>query len=459
MNQRDGFDDLLLDVLAEDAPHAVPDRLVPETLRSLRDVRRRPRWLAYLKEPPMRVSSVVAAGSPTARLAALAAATVLLIVLATGAVVAGASYLAGQDPLVVDPADPSAYQTISDAVSDAADGDTVLVRPGTYAESVDITSDITLQGDGDRGSVVLEFGVDGVQHLAEGEQWAYGILLEDSDAHLANLAIHGPADVGSSPAVSGIYVVGGAPVIDGVDVVLAGDRWSYAGGSYYRRSAVRITGGSTATVRDSAWDGYVSINGTPNSPVFEGNTITGQHIAVTGGGQDPVIRGNTFLETAAVRWDATGSGGLMEDNDITGWIGVDESNDPVLRDNRIRGGDTDPFGRYHGAAIGIASGATPLVEDNEIEESSVGITVSGLAAEPTLRGNTIRGTSDRAIVVESGAAPAIDENVIEDNVIGIEVQGASEPTLSGNTFCGNRQDLVVPDGSDLTLDGNTVCET
>lgn len=114
--------------------------------------------------------------------------------------------------------------------------------------------------------------------------------------------------------------------------------------------------------------------------------------------------------------------------------------------------------RYRGAAIGIASGATPLVEGNEIEDSAIGITVAGFGADPEIRGNTIRGTTDTAIVVESGAAPAIEDNTIEDNATGITVRGTSEPTMSGNTFCGNEQDLAVPDASELSLDGNTVCE-
>ena len=53
----------------------------------------------------------------------------LLIMLASGAVVGGASLLAADGPLVVDPDDPNAYQTISDAVAAAVDGDTVLVKP------------------------------------------------------------------------------------------------------------------------------------------------------------------------------------------------------------------------------------------------------------------------------------------------------------------------------------------
>ena len=41
--------------------------------------------------------------------------------------------------------------TIAEGVAMAQDGDTVLVKPGTYHESVAITEDITLRGDGDPG--------------------------------------------------------------------------------------------------------------------------------------------------------------------------------------------------------------------------------------------------------------------------------------------------------------------
>lgn len=53
--------------------------------------RQRPEWLANLKEPPMRHASRVVVGSPTTRVAALVAATLLTALLATGAIVAGQS--------------------------------------------------------------------------------------------------------------------------------------------------------------------------------------------------------------------------------------------------------------------------------------------------------------------------------------------------------------------------------
>lgn len=55
--------------------------------------------------------------------------------------------------LVVGPGD---YATIGEAVAVARDGDTVLVRPGQYEESVTLEGkSITIQGDGDRDEIVV----------------------------------------------------------------------------------------------------------------------------------------------------------------------------------------------------------------------------------------------------------------------------------------------------------------
>lgn len=467
MTSGDRFEGLLADVLVDLAPTREPDRLVPEILRAARREHRRPRWLALIKEPPMRTHARVAVGSPIARVTFVLLITLLTAVLAAGAVVTGASLLPGTT-IVVAQDGSGDVTTITEAVAMAEDGHTILVKPGTYAESIAIQKDITLRGDGERGSVVIRFASpeDGPYHLEgdapDEEPFGYGILFDRSSARVSNLTIEGPHDVGSSPAVSAMYLVGGAPLVEGIDIVLSGDRWTYGGGWYYRRSAMRISGGSTATIRDSTWDSYVRIFGEPNGPTFEGNTITGHHISIVDPGQQPVIRGNTFLEGAAIRWQEGGSGGIAEDNDITGWIGIDDgvgaANDPVIRGNRIRGGGDLNSGLFAGSGIGIAGDASPLIEGNQIEAARDGILVTGNAAAPDIRENTIRGMSRSGIRVFIGASPSISGNVIEANATGIEVLGAGAPVITGNAFCGNGTDLAVPEGSPLTLDGNTVCQ-
>jgi outer membrane protein assembly factor BamB len=83
-------------VLFEAAPSREPDRLFDSIITETGRMRQRPRWLAILKEPPMRISTRVAVGSPTLRLVAFLG--ILLLALATtGAAVVGASLLSGPD--------------------------------------------------------------------------------------------------------------------------------------------------------------------------------------------------------------------------------------------------------------------------------------------------------------------------------------------------------------------------
>ena len=87
--------------IADEGAGTPPARVLEEILTTTSRTRPRPRWLALMKEPPMRISSHVAVGSPTARLATIAVATLLLALMAGGAVVAGATLLAGPGVIVV----------------------------------------------------------------------------------------------------------------------------------------------------------------------------------------------------------------------------------------------------------------------------------------------------------------------------------------------------------------------
>jgi hypothetical protein len=69
--------------------------------------RQRPRWLAMLKEPPMRYRSRVAFGSPIARVTAFAAITMLMTILGAGALVVGAQSPSPAPPSIApEPLDP-----------------------------------------------------------------------------------------------------------------------------------------------------------------------------------------------------------------------------------------------------------------------------------------------------------------------------------------------------------------
>ena len=84
--------------------------------------------------------------------------------LAAGAI-GGAALLAGINQQTTEPGPRTIVvaqdgsgdvATITEGVALAVDGDTVLIRPGVYAESVLVEEDITLTGDGPREAVIVE---------------------------------------------------------------------------------------------------------------------------------------------------------------------------------------------------------------------------------------------------------------------------------------------------------------
>jgi hypothetical protein len=105
MNDETAFERFVTDRIADSgrvtARPGAADRIITQARRS----RPSPRWLAILKEPPMRHASRVVVGSPTARVAAFAAVTLLLATLGAGALVAGA-----QSPSPAPPEDASVME-------------------------------------------------------------------------------------------------------------------------------------------------------------------------------------------------------------------------------------------------------------------------------------------------------------------------------------------------------------
>ena len=107
-----------------------------------------------------------------------------------------------------------AFTTISGAIEAAVSGDVVLVRPGTYVESILIDKDITLRGDGDRADVVIRSSSDRPDRWLPGEERTYAIRLQETDARVENVTLTGPA--------SALIVQGGAPRIEGVALIDVG---------------------------------------------------------------------------------------------------------------------------------------------------------------------------------------------------------------------------------------------
>jgi len=88
MNTNDALERELVAWMADESPGTADEAAFASIVTATVRRRPRPRWLALMKEPPMRLSNRVAVGSPTARLATTTAAGVALALALAGAVIA-----------------------------------------------------------------------------------------------------------------------------------------------------------------------------------------------------------------------------------------------------------------------------------------------------------------------------------------------------------------------------------
>jgi dipeptidyl aminopeptidase/acylaminoacyl peptidase len=123
MNDNVAFDRFVADQFARVGQPVPPADSVDDILVQARRMRPLPRWLATIKEPPMRISSRVAVGSPTFRLVTLATLTLALVLALGAAVVAGASLLPSPPQRVPAPYGPA----LNGAIVYAHDGDIYTV--------------------------------------------------------------------------------------------------------------------------------------------------------------------------------------------------------------------------------------------------------------------------------------------------------------------------------------------
>jgi hypothetical protein len=429
---------------------APPARALDQILTATSRQRPMPRWLALIKEPPMRLSSRVTVGSPTARLAALLAAAILISVLGAGAVVTGASYLAGAGPLIVDPSDPSAFQTITAAVDKAEDGDTILVRPGTYRESITISEDISLQGEGGPGEVVVESDDTSPTFDALCEfSGPYGLLLEDSEAEVSGLTLRD-----RTGTVHLVVVDGGAPFIH--DIIAEQPELPNPIGI-----SACFDRGSAGTIRDSTLDIVFVTQGSPAT--IERNTITGWTIinpsGARGSADSPTIVKDNHVQGVTFNGAARVEGNVFELEPGEVDESASDPDDEWFWGVNIHGGSgwSVSDNTFDGFAIGIdvAVGAgAGTISGNTISDTGTGIR---LFAGPLVERNTIRGGSD-GIRTDSIAAPTITENSVEGAERGVAIEGASRPILSGNVLCGNTTNLFVGVDAEPVLETNEICE-
>jgi len=474
MTQNKSFERFLADHLADDGSGAAQaDRISARIYDDTGGVRQLPRWLALIKEPPMRISSHVAVGSPTVRVAAILVATILLALMVAGAGIAGSRLLAADGSFVVDQSGGGDFTTITEAVAVAEDGDEILVMPGVYEEAVTITKDTTLRGE-DRDSVIIDVGIgclydreievttcpddaplfgpfDPVQLVAHAwdEPKPFGVLVEGPAAEISDLTVR------SSDIDFGYYafaVVGGSPKFRSV---VAQSTFTYVhGGSAaefsesFFEGPVRIEQQSPAKLVGSRLeDLMVNTRDDPRSLEMSGLTLD----PTPSGGAEAEIRGNelsgirfagpvtvtgnTFIFTDASPEE--GSAVLIEDGEGEGWTISDNIIRGYVRGISQQGGSGgDVLGNTlvdNGTGIRVTIGPRSRIASNHVEGGQTGIRVSGSGV---VEDNEVTGAESQGIVISRNATVTLTGNTSCDNGEDLSVASSASPQIDDtNTFC------------------------
>jgi hypothetical protein len=466
---------VLADWFEADAPRQEPLPLLGATLARTARMKPRPSWRASERWLPMAVA-VRPAVLPRPVLYVALLTGLLVGILAAGlyfgrivsSVALPSPRPSGPQTIVVAQDGSGDVRSITEAVAMATDGDVILVRPGTYREAVVVDKDISIRGDGAREEIVVEAPLDSV--LPGGtDPVAYAFLLQTFDGRLANVTVVGQ-QVGAA-----IIVNGGTPTLEGLGIDLLGD-WNL-------------------TSKPKMWGDDLDGPGTPDAPGAPGG-----HFGLTEG-------------RVAIDFDQ-GSGGVLRDSTIEGflWFGPDTT--PTVQDGRMLDtcvGIWEPgahpvllrneiHGCPYGWGVDVAVGAAATIDGNDIAAIDTGISIQTGALDVTVTGNSIHDsgvgvsapyakqlvvddnvvsannnalalvgatgsvTANRirdnrgiGLLLGSGGDLEIVDNVIESNGTGILIDGYTYPRLRGNTICRNQTNLTQVGASELTLNRNDVC--
>ena len=302
------------------------------------------------------------------------------------------------DAIVVSADDEDVTPTISEAIEQAEEGETVFIMPGEYSENLVIDKDIELVGGGSPDAVVL-------RPASSGEPI---ILIDGADPTISNFTINGPGN--------SVHIVAASPTITEMVFREVGDQWwTYTGAGWdgfdEAAPSIFIELFSSPTIHGNRFDGggEIEVRGGSDAQITDNELINGASIFLNDAGDDTVVAGNTITDSGLYSIESTSCSGLS-------------------------------------------------IESNVITQTDPGIAIQALCLSGAIRDNEIQGANVGIQLLER-AAPEIIGNVIDTSGVALEVHEGVEPTLSGNELCGQNAIMaVMRGGMPLNLSGNTLCD-
>lgn len=286
---------------------------------------------------------------------------------------------------------PDNYPTIQGAIDASVNGDTVIVRPGTYVENTDFV---------------------GKAITVHSEQGASVTTIDGSKAGSVVTFQNGE---GLDTVLEGFSITNGLS--------------SNGGGIYCYYSEPTIADNSIS--ENTAADGGGGIFCAHSSPYFTDNTIS-DNTAARGGGIHCRNSSSPLIEKNAITWNAASEGG---------GIHCDDNSAPDITDNTISGNSAE----VTGGGIGCYY-TDPTITNNIISENTAkyGGGIDARGNLEVITGNTIlKNTADYngGGIFCRDTSPEITNNIIMGNSGtsggGLYCYSTSSPVIVNNTFSDN----------------------
>ncbi|MDH3967301.1 MAG: right-handed parallel beta-helix repeat-containing protein [Rhodospirillales bacterium] len=315
--------------------------------------------------------------------------------------------------------------TIAEAVSRAPDSATVLVRPGTYAESLELDRPVHLKAaeTGDQAPLVAP---------PEGPC----VVARAAAGSIVGLRLRGaaPAEAGPPEAVPCLDIVASGVLVEGNEIE------SPSG------PGIHLRDGAAPTIRTNTITGAggpgVLVSAGARGAILD-NTIegTGGSGIVVRGGSAPEIIGNVIADSGAAGvLFAEAAGGRFENNVIRSSAGsgieIGTSADPVVTGNRIESAGQ--------AGIFVYDLGKGRFRDNAIVSSGYSGLVIAAGGAPDFATNLVRDSAEHGILAIGRGGGVIDDNTVRDNKgHGIALAKDTDVELGENTLEGNKEPQVL----------------
>lgn len=324
--------------------------------------------------------------------------------------------------------------TIQAGIDSSANGDVVLLSPGTYAGEGN--RDVDFNGKAVMVQSSAGSGVTTIDCAGAGRAFLF------TKGESATSVISGVRVANGSHALYGgaVYCVAASPTIE--DCRFYGSHAGIRGGAIYCDASAAALRRNTFENNDASYGGAIWCGGTSTASIVE-NLFLSNDAAISGGAvacraSSPSIEGNDFDSNKA---DSEG-----------GAIYCEQSSAPLISGNKFYGNTAGA----NGGAVGLL-GSSPTIEENlfRANEAMLG---GGVYCNDFSVGAIRRNTFDQnralldagaAICCTNFSAAPISNNIIVNSAQGtpIETKNDSVPTISCVCLFNNAGGDVLPPGS------------